>query len=114
MSLPYRMLQVPGAPATVTLLIVALPAGWRPGIYPTARRFSERLLQREVRALQADGVTTVVFTPGPGEQQVMGNDMMSRGRLDEVMQQSFLTAGAYAASPEVSGLIRLAAGPRGT
>jgi NTE family protein len=90
------------------------PAGWRPGIYPAARRFSERLLQREVRALQADGVTTVVFTPGPGEQQVMGNDMMSRGRLDEVIQQSFLTAGAYAARPEISGLIRLAAGPRGT
>ena len=67
-----------------------------------------------MRALQADGVTTVVFTPGAGEQPAMGNDMMSRGRLDEVIQQSFLTAGAYAARPEISGLIHLAAGPRGT
>jgi hypothetical protein len=31
LTLPYRMFQVPGTPATVTLLIVALPAGWRPG-----------------------------------------------------------------------------------
>jgi NTE family protein len=40
----------------------------------------------------------------------MGNDMLSRRRLDEVIQQSFLAAGARAAAPEVSELIRLAAG----
>ncbi|SNR23899.1 patatin-like phospholipase family protein [Blastococcus mobilis] len=82
------------------------PAGWRPGFFPAARRYSERLLQREVRALQAAGIRTVVFTPGRGEQQVMGTDMMSRRRLDEVIQQSFLAAGAHAATPEVAELIR--------
>jgi NTE family protein len=40
----------------------------------------------------------------------MGNDMMSRTRLDEVIQQSFLTAGAYAASTAVAEVLRWAAG----
>ena len=40
----------------------------------------------------------------------MGTDMMSRERLDEVIQQSFLTAGAYAATSEVAALLRAAAG----
>jgi NTE family protein len=88
------------------------PAGWRPGLFPVARRYSERLLRREVRALQAEGIRTVVFTPGWGEQEVMGNDMMSRRRLDEVIQQSFLTAGAYAATSGVATLIRAAADRR--
>ena len=85
------------------------PTGWSPGVFPAARRYSDRLLQREVRALQAEGVETVVFTPGPDEQQVMGNDMMSRARLDEVVQQSFLAAGAHAATPGVTELLRAAA-----
>ncbi|MCW2684711.1 MAG: putative esterase of the alpha-beta hydrolase superfamily [Blastococcus sp.] len=85
------------------------PAGWRPGLFPAARRYSDRLLRREVWALEAEGVRTVVFTPGAGEQQVMGNDMMSRERLDEVIQQSFFTAGAYAATSEVADLLRSAA-----
>jgi NTE family protein len=54
----------------------------------------------------------VVFTPGPVEQEVMGNDMMSRARLDEVIQHSFLTAGAHAATPHVAELIRTAVDPR--
>ena len=85
------------------------PAGWRPDIHAAGRRHSARLLAREVRALEAEGVRTVVFTPGAGEQQVMGNDMMSRERLDQVIQQSFLTAGAYAATSEVADLLRSAA-----
>src|SRR3712207_7487824 len=49
---------------------------------------------------------TVVFTPGWGEQQVMGTDMMSSARLGEVIQQSFLTAGAYAGTSDVAALLR--------
>ena len=86
------------------------PAGWRPGVFPSVRRYADRLLRREVRALEAEGVRTVVFTPGAGEQEAMGTDMMSRARLDEVIQQSFLTAGASAASAEVAALLRSAAG----
>jgi NTE family protein len=88
------------------------PTGWRPGFFSAARRYSERLLQHEVRALQADGVRTVVFTPGREEQEVMGTDMMSRARLGEVIQRSFLTAGAHAATPQVAELIRTAMDPR--
>jgi NTE family protein len=102
-----------GLDTVVVIAPMSGPAGWRPGIFPAARRYAERLLQREVRALQAEGIRTVVFSPGPGEQQVMGTDMMSRRRLDEVIQQSFLTAGAYAATPEVADLIRRAADGRG-
>jgi NTE family protein len=86
------------------------PAGLRPGFFPAARRYSDRLLRREVRALRAEGIETVVFTPGPAEQEAMGTDMMSREGLDAVIQQSFLTAGASAATPEVAELIRAAAG----
>ena len=39
----------------------------------------------------------------------MGDDMMSQHRLDEVIQQSFLAAGSYAARPGVAELIRTAA-----
>ncbi|MDK3256901.1 patatin-like phospholipase family protein [Blastococcus capsensis] len=98
-----------GLDVVIVIAPMSGPAGWRPGVLPAARRYSDRLLQREVRALEADGIRTVVFTPGPGEQQVMGTDMMSRSRLDEVVQQSFLRAGAQAATPEVAELLRAAA-----
>jgi NTE family protein len=88
------------------------PAGAQLNVYAASRRHSARLLRREVRALEAAGIRTVVFAPGPAEQDVMGDDMMSRHRLDEVIQQSFLAAGAYAARPGVGELIRAAAGGR--
>jgi NTE family protein len=68
------------------------------------------VLSREVRALEAEGIRTVVFAPGAEEQQVMGDDMMSRDRLHEIIQQSFFGAGAHAATPAVSDLLRRAAG----
>jgi NTE family protein len=85
------------------------PAGAQLNIYAASRRHSATLLRREGRALEAAGVRTVVFAPGPAEQEVMGDDMMSQHRLDEVIQQSFLAAGAYAARPEVTELIMSAA-----
>ncbi|MGY1639038.1 patatin-like phospholipase family protein [Geodermatophilus sp. SYSU D00742] len=95
------------------LVVVVSPmsgsAGWRPDFYAAARRHCTRLLHRELRALQAEGIRTVVFAPGAGEQRVMGNDMMSRARLNEVIQESFLAAGRAAATPGVAELIRLAA-----
>jgi NTE family protein len=85
------------------------PAGAQLNVYAASRRHSARLLRRERRALEAAGVRTVVFAPGPTEQEVMGDDMMSRHRLDEVIQQSFLAAGAYAARPGIAEIIRTAA-----
>jgi NTE family protein len=88
------------------------PAGAQLNVYAASRRHSARLLRHETRALEAAGVRTVVFAPGPAEQEVMGDDMMSRHRLDEVIQQSFLAAGAQAAHPGVAELLRAAAGRR--
>src|SRR3954449_9067067 len=65
------------------------PPGLRPDVYAATRRYSARLLAREVRALERAGVRTVGFTPSAAEQAAMGNDMMSRRRLDSVIQQSF-------------------------
>jgi NTE family protein len=86
------------------------PAGWLPDFHTAARRPAARLLGREIRALKAEGVRTVVFAPGAAEQRVMGNDMLSRDRLHEVIQQAFIAAGVHAATPEVAELIRRAAG----
>ena len=95
------------------LVVIVSPMSGPPGgplnVYAASRRHSARLLRREVRALEAAGVRTVVFSPDQAAQEAMGDDMMSRDRLDEVIQQSFLTAGAYAARPEVAELIRIAA-----
>jgi NTE family protein len=89
------------------------PAGSPWNVYAASRRHAARLLRREVQALEAAGVRTVVFTPGPAEQEVMGDDMMSRRRLDEVIQQSFLAAGAQAARPDVATLLKTAASAGG-
>ncbi|MGY1802476.1 patatin-like phospholipase family protein [Blastococcus sp. SYSU D00922] len=99
-----------GLDVVIVVAPMSGPAGWRPGVFRSVRRYSDRLLRQEVRALEAEGIRTVVFTPGWGEQQVMGTDMMSRERLDEVIQQSFLTAGAYAGTSEVASLLRSIAG----
>ena len=40
----------------------------------------------------------------------MGNDVMSREHLQELIQSSFLAAGRYAATPSVGEVIRTAAG----
>jgi NTE family protein len=99
--------------AGVGLAVVVAPMsgspGWRSDVTAAVRRYSQRVLVREVRALEAAGIRTAVFTPGPAEQEVMGADMMSRERLDEVIQQSYLRAGAHAATPEVAALVREAA-----
>ena len=81
---------------------------WRPDFYAATRRHASRLLKREVAALRRPGIRTVVFEPGAVEQQVMGDDMMSRERLHEVIQQSFLGAGARAAEPEVTEALHMA------
>ncbi|MGY1634613.1 patatin-like phospholipase family protein [Geodermatophilus sp. SYSU D01186] len=98
-----------GLDLVVVISPMSGPAGLRPDVYAASRRHSARLLRREVGALEATGVQTLVFTPGAAEQEVMGNDMMSRSRLNEVVQQSFLAAGSRAATPAVAALVRKAA-----
>ncbi len=68
--------------------------------YGVTRWNAARHARREVAALRARGIRVVTFRPGAWEQEVMGNDFMSAERLDEVVQRSFLAAGAYAARPQ--------------
>ena len=96
------------------LVIVVSPMSGPPGpplnLLAASRRHSARLLYREMRALERSGVEVLVFTPGEAEQEVMGDDMMSRDRLHEIIQQSFLEAGARGAGPRARRLLRRAAG----
>lgn len=86
------------------------PAGRRPSLIAASRRHASRLLRREVAALHAAGIATVVLEPGPAEQAVMGTDFLSRTRITEVIQQSFLGGGAAAARPPARDLLRAAVG----
>jgi NTE family protein len=84
------------------------PAGSRPDIYAAARLHSARKLRREVRALHAAGTQTLIFAPGPADQKVMGSDYMSGHRLTDVIQQSYSSTGAQAATPAVREILRTA------
>jgi NTE family protein len=67
------------------------------GVYEASRWQASRLLQREVKALRRSGSEVVVFTPDARVQRAMGDDFMSAGNLDEILQQAFFQAGAIAA-----------------
>lgn len=91
------------------------PSGRTPtDVYEASRWHAARLARREVRALREAGTEVVVFRPGQLEQEAMGNDFMARDRVDEIVQQSFLGAGAFAARPEnrdVLDRVRVRRGP---
>jgi|SRR5689334_75348 NTE family protein len=77
------------------------PNGLRPDPLTGARWHAARLLRREVRALRSRGTSVVVFEPGRDEQALIGNDFMNGSRVHEIVQASFLAAGARASRPEV-------------
>lgn len=81
------------------------PAGLPMDMYGASRWHAGRLARREVNALRRSGTDVVVFRPGRAEHEAMGNDLMARERVDQVVQQSFLGAGSYAARPEVRELL---------
>lgn len=91
------------------LVIIVSPMSGPSGLprdpYGTSRWHSARLARREVRALREEGTTVVVFRPGEEEQELMGNDFMAGDRVHELVQASFLEAGAYAAAPETRRLL---------
>ncbi len=81
------------------------PSHLQTDLYSVSRGHAARLARREVRALRDRGTEVIVFRPGRAEQEVMGNDFMARDRVDEIVQQAFLGAGAYAARPEIRELL---------
>ena len=74
-------------------------------LYEASRWHACRLARREARALRAAGTQVVVFRPGPEEQEAMGDDFMSSATVPDIVQQSFLAAGAYAATREARDLM---------
>jgi len=74
-------------------------------IHDASRWHAGRLARREACAQRAGGTDVVVFRPGLEEQAVMGDDFMSSATVTDIVQQSFLAAGAYAAKPEVRSLL---------
>lgn len=70
-------------------------------LYGASRWHSTRLAAREVRRLRRGGTPVVVFRPGRAEQEAMGDDFMSAGRVDRIVQEAFLAGGAYAATTTV-------------
>lgn len=73
-------------------------------LYGVSRGIAARAARREVRARQG-GTTVITFRPGRAEVAAMGNDFMSRTRVDQIVQESFLGAGSYAARPEIRELL---------
>jgi NTE family protein len=90
------------------------PTGLPADLYGASRWHAGTVARREVRALRESGAAVVVFRPGPAEQQTMGNDMMARDRVDQVVQQAFLDAGSYAARPEIREVLTTFGGHRRT
>jgi NTE family protein len=85
------------------LVIVVSPMSGPAPFVPTTlaeaiRWHSARTVRREVAALRASGTEVVVFRPGPEEQEVIGDDFMSRERVDQVVQRAFVAAGRHAAT----------------
>jgi NTE family protein len=92
------------------LVIVVSPMSGPSGgvvkdLYEGSRWHAGRLARREVRALRAAGTDVVVFRPGAEEQEAMGDDFMSDAHVTDIVQQSFLGAGAHAARPEIRALL---------
>jgi NTE family protein len=81
------------------------PANLPTDLYSLSRGHAARVARRETRALRDNGTGVVVFRPGLPELEAMGNDFMARDRVDEIVQESFLGAGSYAARPDIRRLL---------
>ncbi|GAA2143868.1 hypothetical protein GCM10009844_16760 [Nocardioides koreensis] len=81
------------------------PANLPTDLYSLSRGHAARVARREARALRDSGTAVIVFRPGRAELQAMGNDFMARDRVDQIVQESFLGAGSYAAQPEMRALL---------
>jgi NTE family protein len=86
------------------LVVVVSPMSGPSGIVPTdlysgSRWHAGRLARREIAALRRNGTPVVAFHPDRDVQAAMGNDFMARDRVDEIVQQAFLTTGVQASRP---------------
>ena len=75
------------------------------------RRHSGRHLAHEIRALRAAGLPVMVFEPGPAEQAAMGDDLLSRQHVEEVVRTAYESARDHLARPGIGRLLSLAEPP---
>ena len=92
------------------LVIVVSPMSGPSGgvvkdLYEASRWHAGRLLRREANAIRSRGTAVVVFSPGAAEQEVMGDDFMASDTVTDIVQESFLAAGARAARPGTRELL---------
>jgi NTE family protein len=93
-------------PLDLILVVSPMSGPGRPiGPYGLARRHAGWLARREVAALRRSGTPVLTFRPGHREQDVMGTDVMSVDRLQEVVQEAFLAAGRFAAAQGLRQLL---------
>lgn len=88
------------------LVIVVSPMSGPSGVVPKglwegSRWHAGRVARREIAALRAQGIPVVAFHPDREVQEAMGNDFMSRDRVEDIVQQAFLATGRHAAMPRI-------------
>ena len=78
------------------------PSGAVPvGLWEGSRWHAARVARREIAALRGQGIPVVAFHPDREVQEAMGNDFMSRDRVEDIVAQAFLATGRHAAMPRV-------------
>ena len=106
MHSPTNAESLHGRPLDLILVVSPMSGpGGLIGPYRLARRHAGWLARREVNALRRTGTPVLTFRPSHREQQVMGTDVMSGDRLQEIVQESFLAAGRYAAARNLRQLL---------
>lgn len=88
------------------LAIVVSPMSGPSGVVPRgfwegSRWHAARIARREIAALRDQGIPVVAFHPDREVQEAMGDDFMSRDRVEEIVQQAFLATGRRASTPRV-------------
>ena len=74
----------------------------------SVRRLARRALRHELAALESVADRIVVFEPGPSAIEAMGDDVMSRDVLRDVVREAFLeTAGQLDSCPDARRVLDL-------
>ncbi len=98
------------APEGLDLVVVIAPlaaAGTTPrSVDGVVHRIAARRLRQEIAALERTGTHVLVFEPGPDTVDIIGHDLM-RSDVHDVVQASFLEAGARIAAAEYQSVRRL-------
>ncbi len=93
----------------LVIVVSAMSGGQRipTDVAGMVRRHAGFRLALELRALRAAGLKVLLFEPDTAVLGVMGNDWMSRDRVDDITRAAFTSAHTKARNPEVRAAFRL-------